>query len=558
MKLKDLERVHVMIPGLVKDLKAGNMGRRDFLRTTTLLGLSAGTAYAVAGKVTGEHFVPRAKAQGQYGGVLRIGMSVMEISDPAIFDWSEKGNIARQMLEQMVRVGTDNISHPWLAESWTANDDLTVWTFTLRQGVRWSNGDDFTSEDVAANFARWLDPGVGSSNISRFAALTTTDAEGNTIAADGGVELIDDHTIRFNLARPTLSFPESFGDYPALIAHRGLGQLLAEGRNFMTDPIGTGPFMLDGIRVGEEATLSKRPAAEYWGEEVYLDGLRYIDLGPDPQAHYGALASGQVDLLYTVDVNLRDQYEATDNIKVYDKTTAITGIARMRVSEPPFDNINVRKAIQKAVNRPIVLQLAYQNNGTVGEDHHVSPMHPEYTPLPPLEQDYAEARALLAETGHADGLEIDMQCVSDPRWESDIAQVLREMLAPAGITLNVQILPGDTYWERWVTWPFSITQWTSRPLGVQVLSLGYRTGVPWNETDYANPAFDALLDQAEATLDVEARRELVRDLQIMMQDDAIIVNSFWLEIYTASSDAVEGFAYHIAREQHFNETYLTV
>lgn len=557
MKLKDLEKVHVRIPGLVKDLKSGNMGRRDFLRTTTLLGLSAGTAYAVAGKVTGEHFVPRAKAQGQYGGVLRIGMSILEISDPAIADWSEKGNISRQMLEQMARIGTDNITHPWLAESWSANDDLTVWTFNLRPGVKWSNGDDFIAEDVAANFARWLDPAVGSSNISRFAALTSTTEAGVTVAVDGGVEIVDDLTIRFNLSRPTLSFPESFGDYPALIAHRSMAEMLAEGRNMMTDPIGTGPFILESMRVGEEATLRKRPASEYWGEEVYLDGLRYIDLGPDPQAHYGALASGQVDLLYTIDVNLRDQFESTDGIKVYDKTTAVTGVARMRITEPPFDNINLRRAIQKSVNRPIILQLAYQNNGTVGEDHHVSPIHPEYSPLPELQQDYGEARALLAEAGYPDGLELDIQCVSDPKWESDVAQVMREMLAPAGITLNVQILPGGTYWERWDQWPFSVTQWTSRPLGVQVLSLGYRTGVPWNETNYANPEFDALLDQAEATLDVEARRDIVRELQQMMQDDAIIINPLWLEIYTASTDRLEGFAYHISREQHFNETYLT-
>lgn len=557
MSRKDLAKTHKIIPSLVEKHREGKLDRREFLRTTTLLGLSSAAAYALSGEIIGDGMVEPAAAQdGTYGGTLRIAMSVLEISDPAVFDWSEKGNIARQVIEPLASVGTDNITRPYLAESWEANDDLTVWTFKLRSGVKWNNGDDFGADDVVATFERWLDPATGSSNQGRFSALTVTEGE-TTTAAPGAVEKIDDLTVRFNLQRPMLQFPESLGDYPALITHRSLGDTVAGGGSFMTDPIGTGPYLLEAINVGENAAVAKRPAGDYWGDEVYLDRIEWVDLGADAQAHFAALASGQVDLLYTLDVNLVGQANDTAGINVIDKLTAITGMARMRTSEAPFDNKALRKAIQACVDRQALLELAYSNNGTPGEDHPVSPIHPEYTQISPPPTDYEAAKSYLAEAGFPDGIDIKMQCVSDPKWESDIALVLAEMVKPAGINLEVEILPGGTYWDRWDTWPFSITQWTSRPLGVQVMSLAFRSGVAWNETAYNNPEFDALLDQAEATVDIEARTAIVADLERMLQDDAVIVLPFWLKIYTAGSDKVQGFEYHIAREQHLNGVYLT-
>ncbi|MEM1400298.1 MAG: ABC transporter substrate-binding protein [Pseudomonadota bacterium] len=557
MNKKDLAKVHTKIPSLVDQHREGKLDRREFLRTTTLLGLSSAAAYALSGEIIGDGLVePAAAQEGTFGGTLKIQMKVMEITDPAIFDWSEKGNVSRQIIEPLALVGTDNVTRPYLAESWEANDDLSVWTFKLRQGVKWNNGDELIADDVVATFERWLDPATGSSNQGRFSALTVT--EGETIkAAPGAVEKVDDYTVQFNLTRPMLQFPESLGDYPALITHRSLGETIASGSSFQENPIGTGPYTLDDLRVGEFAAVNKRPAEDYWGDEVYLDRIEWIDLGDDPQAHFAALASGQVDLLYTLDVNLVGEATNTPGVAIFDKLTAVAGVARMRITEPPFDNKAVRKAIQACIDRNALVELAYADNGTPGEDHHVSPIHPEYSELPPPPVDYEQAKAYLAEAGFPDGLDIKIQCISDPKWESDIALVLAQMVKPAGINLEVEILPGGTYWDRWTSWPFSVTQWTSRPLGVQVLSLAYRSGVAWNETNYANPEFDAVLDQAEATIDIEERRALVLELQKMLQDDAIIILPFWLKIYTAGNEKVQGYAYHIAREQHLRGVYLT-
>ena len=209
---------------------------------------------------------------------------------------------------------------------------------------------------------------------------------------------VDDHTVQFNLQRAMLQFPESLGDYPALIAHRSLGETLANGGNWMTDPIGTGPWALREIRVGEMAEFEKRDPTDYWGEEVYLDGIRYIDLGADPSAHFAALASAQVDILYTLSINLIPQVEGTPNLQLFEKTTAVVGMPRLRVSEEPYDNKTLRQAIQAGLDRERLLAVAYQGLGVPGEDHPVSPIHPEYVSLPLPPRDIDRAKELFGAT----------------------------------------------------------------------------------------------------------------------------------------------------------------
>ena len=217
---KSGRRVHPYVPELYELLKNGAVDRREFLRTATLLGVSAGTAYAMVGKLFGSDFVGRAMAQAkpQTGGNLRFSMRVQEMTDPATFDWTEKSNQARQILEYLTITGTDNVTRPYLAERWTASDDLKTWTLYLRKGVTWSNGDGFTADDVVHNFRRWLDPATGSSNISLFAGMTEESEvkgdDGKTKKVqkmrEGAIEKVDDHTVRLHLR----VCPGSFIDVP--------------------------------------------------------------------------------------------------------------------------------------------------------------------------------------------------------------------------------------------------------------------------------------------------------------------------------------------------------
>jgi peptide/nickel transport system substrate-binding protein len=552
--------IHPVISDYAAQFKAGKLNRRDFIQSATRLGMSAGAAFAITGVTPSRQILA---ATPKKGGDFRVSMNVKDASDPAIYDWSEKGNVARHMCEPLVQIDANNIARPHLAAGWRASNDLKTWTFKLREGVTWSNGDSFGADDVVATVRRWLDPKTGSSNQGRFAAMTRLidtgkidkhgKPEKSRVARAGAVEKVDDHTVRFHLARPDLSLPESFADYPALITHRRFAE---DGANLMKNPIGTGAFKLKQFAVGEKAVLDKRRDSPYWGGDIYLDRITYIDHGDDPAAEIGALASGQVDANYQSSVEQVDTIRSLPNLNLLEMVTAQTGIARMKVTAQPFNNKNIRKAVQACVDHDRILAIVYRGLGAVAEDHHVAPIHPEYAALPKLRQDYAAAHRYLAAAGRPNGIKLTIDCVANPAWEQNVCKALVEMCKPAGIQISINIMPGGSYWDRWMTTPFGFTSWTHRALGVQVLNLAYRSGVAWNETSYANPAFDALLDQAGGVTDANDRRMVMAQAEAMLQDDAIISQSFWRSVFVAANKRVHGLYPHVALEHHFNKVWL--
>src|SRR5262245_46465548 len=129
---------HPYVPELQEHLRTGRLDRREFLRTVTLLGVTASAAYAMVGRLIGQPLVRRASAAGKMGGNLRCSMRVQPMTDPATFDWGERSNQARHILEYLTITGRDNITRPYLAEAWEASEDLRTWTLKLRPGVQWS------------------------------------------------------------------------------------------------------------------------------------------------------------------------------------------------------------------------------------------------------------------------------------------------------------------------------------------------------------------------------------------------------------------------------------
>ena len=139
-----------------------------------------------------------------------------------------------------------------------------------------------------------------------------------------------------------------------------------------------------------------------------------------------------------------------------------------------------------AVDNAVVLQLGYGNAGTVAENHHVCPIHPEYYELPKQSRDDpAKAKALMAEAGQAD-FEHELITV-DEDWHKNTGDAIAAQMREAGIKVKRTVLPGSTFWNDWTKYPFSMTNWNMRPLGVQVLALAYRTGEAWNESGLVEP-----------------------------------------------------------------------
>ncbi len=542
------ERIHPGVKKMEKSLADGKCSRREFLRTTTLLGVSATTAYSLASAILGKDILPdlisTAHAGQKKGGVLKFGMQVQEMADPATYSWTEKSVVARHIVEYLVETGPDNVTRPALAESWETSDDLKTWIFHLRKGIKWSNGDDFSADDVVFNFTRWLDPKTGSSNMGLFNAMLEEtgkkDKKGNPIKRmiKNAIEKVDNHTVKINLKSPVLSIPENLYNYPTAIVHRDFEK---EGGDLSKNPVGTGPYTLTKFKVGEIAVLQKRKEP-YWGGEVFLDEIRFIDLGQDAGAYLAAIASKQVDSIMSLDLTTLEAAKNIPGIDIVSIPTAQTGVIRMRVTEKPFDDIRVRKAVQKCCDTKRQLDIAHQGLGVVAEHHHVASIHPEYFKLPPAKQDIAGAKKLLKEAGYPDGIELTCNVGNTYGvWEQNSVALLKESAAKAGIKITMNVMPSAQYWDVWATAPFSLTSWNHRPLGIMVLGLAYRAGVPWNESGYSNPAFDAALSKAESLLDVESRRAQMEKVEKILQDDAVMVQPFFRSVFTAVSKNVVGF-----------------
>ncbi|MGD8714830.1 MAG: ABC transporter substrate-binding protein [Desulfobacterales bacterium] len=549
-------KVHPGVEQMKKALADGKCSRREFLRTVTLLGVSATAAYSMAGL---PDFISSAHAAQKKGGVLRFGMQVQEMADPGTYSWTQKSIVARHIVEYLVETGPDNVTRPYLAESWEASDDLKTWTFHLRKGIKWSNGDDFNADDVVFNFTRWLDPKTGSSNLGLFDAMLEEtgqkDDKGNPIKRmiKNAVQKVDNHTVRLNLKSPVLAIPENLYNYPTAIVHRNFEK---EGGDLSKNPVGTGPYTLTEFRVGEMAVLKKRKEP-YWGGEVFLDEIRFVDLGEDAGAYLAAIASQQVDAIYGLDLTTLEAAKNIPGIKVVEIPSTQTGVIRMKVTEKPFTDIRVRRAVQLTCDAQRQLDIAHRGLGIVAEHHHVAKIHPEYFALPPLKRDIEGAKKLLAEAGYPNGIELSCNVGNtEGVWEQDSVAVLKEDAAKAGINIKMNVMPQAQYWDVWTKAPLSLTSWTHRPLAVMVLGLAYRTGVPWNESSYANPEWDAALTEAESTLDVEKRRVKMEKVEKILQDDAVMVQPFFRAVFTAVRDNVVGFEMHPTRYYRFHKVSL--
>ncbi len=313
---------------------------------------------------------------------------------------------------------------PRLAESWTPNEDASVWTFKIRQGVKFHDGKEMTSEDVAASINRLADPESASQALSAFTGFLTKDSAKATDAT----------TVEFSLEAPNGSFPYllSSDNYNTIILPADYDGDYEKNMN------GTGPFILEKFTQGQSATFRKNP--DYWDKERQPnpDNTEIRFYGKE-QARVLALQSGEVDVVTQFSVSGGRALLTDPNVQTVELKASTHRQVHLRTDKEPFTDKRVRQALALAIDRNGLVDGLFKGRAQLGND---SPFAPVFkytdTSVAQRQQDIEQAKQLLADAGMPDGFEVQLDT-----WDGfeipDLAQLIQNNAKEIGATIKLNI-----------------------------------------------------------------------------------------------------------------------
>ncbi|MCL7463753.1 ABC transporter substrate-binding protein [Phaeovulum sp. NW3] len=417
------------------------------------------------------------------------------------------------VFEGLTRFGPDGAIKPGLAERWDVSDDGTVYTFHLRQGVRFHDGSGFDAEDVRFT-------------LDRARAEDSANAQKALFAGIASVEVVDPATVRVTLSAPDGAFPFKMAWGDAVIVAPETAADLA------TRPVGTGPFSFGQWVQGDRVTL--QAFADYWGEKPALQNATFRFI-PDPTAAFAAMMAGDVDAFPNFPApETLPQLEADPRFKVIVGSTEGETILAMNNRKAPLDDVRVRQAISHAINRQEVIDGAMFGYGTpIGT--HFAPHNPDYQDLTGLSaHDPDKARALLAEAGVAD-LTLRL-ALPPPTYARRGGEIIAAQLAAVGIKTQITNLE----WAQWLEQVFKGKDFDltiishTEPADIDIYAReDYYFG-------YARPEFVTLMGELGRTADPAERSGLLKSAQEMIAQD--YVNGYLFQLAkTGVADArIEG------------------
>jgi peptide/nickel transport system substrate-binding protein len=418
------------------------------------------------------------------------------------------------LFEGLTRYNPDGTISPALAESWEVSEDGKVYTFRLREGVKFHDGTEFTADDVKFT-------------LDRARAEDSTNAQKALFAGIADVAVVDPQTVRVTLSTPNGAFATNmaWGD-AVIVAPESVEQAA-------TAPVGTGPFRFVRWVAGDRVELERNP--DYWGEAPALEAATFKFIS-DPTAAFAALMAGDVDAfpVFPAPENLA-QFEADPRFKVIVGSTEGETILAMNHATPELQDVRVRQAITHAINRKDIIDGAMFGYGTpIGT--HFAPHNPNYVDLTDLSAyDPEKARALLAEAGHAEGLRLSLK-LPPPSYARRGGEIIAAQLREVGIETDIE----NIEWAQWLEQVFRGKDFDLTIIShTEPMDIGIYAR-PDYYFQYANPALNEVMAKLDVSTDAAERSALLKQAQEIIAKDYVNAYLFQLAKTGVANAKIEG------------------
>lgn len=473
--------------------------------------------------------------------------------DPHVVTGMPENRVIKSLLEGLAREHPETSERviPGMAERWEANPEKSIWTFYLREAY-WSNGDRVTAEDFAYAYERILNPEFGAPYVSMLFRVRNAEAF-NTGEIDDfsqvGIRVIDPQTLRIELDGPTPYFPLMLTHYTWFPVHRATLEKhdgfarRDSGWTRVENYVGNGPFVIREWLPNQRIIVEKNP--DYWdAENVALNGIHFFPI-QDRQTEDRMFQTGQLHITNGVPFTLRDKYRAENNPALREDPMFATGYLGLNTAHEALADPRVRQALSLATDRATIINKVTKNGEPAGG--FVPPAIAGYPRFDATPYDPEKARALLAEAGYPDGFgfpTLEFKIVNADTSKT-FAEIVQEMWrSELGITVEIlnkewQVLISDMDSGNF---DIFLLSWIGDYLDPATFLKIMRSGDGNNRTGYANPAYDALLQEANQQVSLEERYALLaRAEEILMQDLPILPVTWSRNMYLID-EAVDGWA----------------
>ena len=447
--------------------------------------------------------------------------------------------IGEAMYDRLTRVDQSFEVHPNLATDWESNDDYTVWTFMLEEGVTFNNtdGQTMTAEDVKASYD-----------------YLTSDAYSGSASSLSGVnsvEVVDETTVEITLDAPDLNFTKRIAETGGAFFIAPKSVLEDDPSQLQDTDYGTGPLQLETWNQKNNITFSAN--SDYHIEGVDGEPLPYFDelewnILSDNIQRANSLSDGSIDAVSRTSPNVAGR--VSDSATLVKQTSGLQYPIVLNTTVEPLDNPKVRKAIKYGLDREQIL-TAVSPDGVLGHHSGVTPVHTYYAEELDVGDTFGttakpeKAQQMLEEAGYGDGIEMQQMHYDDgvPAKEV-IAQLFQQQMQAIGIEFEINRLTEETwlsdYWNTDGVW--YITNYSTRVLGSTVPQLALRSEGPWNEANWSNEAYDEAFQRMASATSEEEKAAALKECQRINHREGAWVGTFHPKLYGGYKDYVENYS----------------